>query len=56
MTTVLEELGFLLFLEMPPGHVLSDLAKDAFPDVQTLATGESSIRQALHMVDRYSVN
>jgi malonate decarboxylase epsilon subunit len=56
MTTVLEELGFLLFLEMPPGHVLSDLAKDAFPDVQTLAAGENSIRQTLRMIDRYSVN
>jgi malonate decarboxylase epsilon subunit len=55
MTTVLEELGFRLFLEMPPGHVLSVLAKEAFPDVQTLAVGESSIRQALRLADRYSV-
>jgi malonate decarboxylase epsilon subunit len=55
MTTVLEELGFRLFLEMPPGHVLSVLAKEAFPDVQTLAVGESSIRQTLRFVDRYSV-
>ena len=56
MTTVLEELGFRLFLEMPPGHVLSVLAKEAFPDVQTLAVGESSIKQALCFVDRYSVS
>ena len=55
MTTVLEELGFRLFLEMPPGHVLSVLAKEAFPDVQTLAFGESSIRQTLRLVERYSV-
>src|ERR1700685_2203116 len=27
-TTVLQELGCNLFLEMPPGHVLSDLAKE----------------------------
>jgi malonate decarboxylase epsilon subunit len=55
-TTVLEELGCRLFLEMPPGHVLSVLAKEAFPDVQTLAVGESLIRQTLRVVDRYSAN
>ena len=55
MTTVLEELGFRLFLEIPPGHVLSVLAKEAFPDVQTVAVGESSIRQILRLADRKSV-
>ncbi len=55
MTTVLEELGFRLFLEMPPGHVLSVLAKEAFPDVETVAVGESSIRQVLRLADRHSV-
>lgn len=49
MTSVLEELGFRLFLEMPPGHVLSALARDAFPDVQTVAMGESSITHALRV-------
>jgi malonate decarboxylase epsilon subunit len=52
----MEELGFRIFLEVPPGHVLSVLAKDAFPDVQTLAVGENSIRQTVRLVDRYSVN
>ena len=56
MTTVMEELGFRIFVEMAPGHVLSVLAKDAFPDVQTLAVGEHSIRQTVRLVDRYSVN
>jgi malonate decarboxylase epsilon subunit len=56
MTTVLEELGFRLFLEMPPGHVLSVQAKEAFPDVQTLAVGESSIGQTVRLADRYSVS
>jgi malonate decarboxylase epsilon subunit len=56
MTTVMEELGFRIFLEMPPGHVLSVLANDAFPDVQTLAVGEHSIRETVRLVDRYSVN
>jgi malonate decarboxylase epsilon subunit len=27
-TTVVEELGYSLFLEMPPGHIPSDLAKE----------------------------
>jgi malonate decarboxylase epsilon subunit len=45
-TTVLKELGCRLFLEMPPGHVLSDLAREAFPDVRTLAVGETSFKHA----------
>jgi malonate decarboxylase epsilon subunit len=46
-TTVLEELGCRLFLEMPPGHVLSELAREAFPDVRTLAIGAASFKHAL---------
>jgi malonate decarboxylase epsilon subunit len=56
MTTVIEELGFRIFLEMPPGHVLSDLAKEAFPDLQTRAVGENSISQTVRLVDRYSMH
>jgi malonate decarboxylase epsilon subunit len=32
-TTVAEELGCNLFLEMPPGHILTDLAKENNPGV-----------------------
>src|SRR5258708_1455276 len=46
-TTVLKELGCRLFLEMPPGHVLSDLARESFPDVRTLALAETSFKHAL---------
>lgn len=46
-TTVLEELGCRLFLEMPPGHVLSELGREAFPDVRTLAVGETSLAYAV---------
>jgi malonate decarboxylase epsilon subunit len=46
-TTVLKELGCRLFLEMPPGHVLSELARETFPDVRTLAVGETSFTHAL---------
>jgi malonate decarboxylase epsilon subunit len=53
-TTVLEELGCRLFLEMPPGHVLSELARRAFPDVKTLAIGEVSIHEALVLAGRFT--
>jgi malonate decarboxylase epsilon subunit len=52
--TVLEELGCDLFLEMPPDHVLTQLAKEAVPSVQALALGETSLRHALHVVARHS--
>jgi malonate decarboxylase epsilon subunit len=46
-TTVLTELGCLLFLEMPPGHVLTELGREAFSGVRTLAVGETSFTHAL---------
>jgi len=46
-TTVLTELGCRVFLEMPPGHVLSELGREGCPDVRTLAVGETSLRHAL---------
>jgi malonate decarboxylase epsilon subunit len=46
-TTVLEELGCRLFLEMPPGRVLSALANEAFPDVKALPIGASTLKAAL---------
>lgn len=52
-TTVLEELGCRLFLEMPPGHVLSELAREAFPDVRTLAIGAASFKHALLLVSQF---
>ena len=52
-TTILEELGCRLFLEMPPGQVLSSLAKESFPDVRTLALAQSSLKGALHVAARF---
>jgi malonate decarboxylase epsilon subunit len=52
-TTVLEELGCRLFLEMPPGHVLSDLARESFPEVKTLALGQSTLNGALRVATRF---
>jgi malonate decarboxylase epsilon subunit len=52
-TTVLEELGCRLFLEMPPGHVLSDLSRESFPEVKTLALGQSTLKAAVHVAVRF---
>jgi malonate decarboxylase epsilon subunit len=51
-TTVLTELGCLLFLEMPPGHVLTELGRGAFSAVRTLAIGETSFAHALLVATR----
>jgi len=52
-TTVLEELGCRLFLEMPPGRVLSDLARESFPEVRTLALSQSTLKGALHVAAQF---
>ena len=54
-TTVLEELGCRLFLEMPPGHVLSELGREAFPDVRILAVGETSLKHALLLASQFGL-
>jgi malonate decarboxylase epsilon subunit len=51
-TTVLEELGCRLFLEMPPGHVLSELGRAAFPDVRTFPVGVNSLKLAVRLAGR----
>jgi malonate decarboxylase epsilon subunit len=40
-TRVLYELGARLFVEMPPGRVLTDLAESAFPDARAVAAEET---------------
>jgi malonate decarboxylase epsilon subunit len=52
-TTVLEELGCGLFLEMQPGHVLSELAQQCYPEVKTLAVWESSLSYTPYLVARH---
>jgi malonate decarboxylase epsilon subunit len=55
-TTVLKELGCRLFLEMPPGHVLTDLARESFPEeeVKTLAMSQTTLNSALHLAARFA--
>jgi malonate decarboxylase epsilon subunit len=51
--TVLDEMGCHLFLEMPPGHTLTQLATETVPSVQALALGETSHEHALDVIARY---
>jgi malonate decarboxylase epsilon subunit len=55
-TTVLKELGCRLFLEMPPGHVLTDLARESFPEeeVKTLAMSQAMLNSALRLAARFA--
>ena len=48
-TTVAEELGCNLFLEMPPGHTLTDLAKENVPDVTASAVTPDLFRHVLRL-------
>ena len=52
-TTVLVELGCRLFLEMPPGHVLSELGRETFPNLRTLAVGETSFDYAVRLAGEF---
>jgi malonate decarboxylase epsilon subunit len=48
-TTVLAELGCDLFLEMPPGHVLSQLSREDLASVRTAALDDSSIEYCVRL-------
>jgi malonate decarboxylase epsilon subunit len=54
-TTVLEELGCRLFLELPPGRVLTELAREAFPDVRAVAVSETSLKYILRLVAQVEI-
>jgi malonate decarboxylase epsilon subunit len=41
--TLLYELGCRLFIETPPGSVLSNLVKDSFPEARALALEDTPI-------------
>ena len=49
-TCVLYEMGARLFLEMPPGHALSDLARDAFPDARAVAMDGASLESIAQLI------
>ena len=51
-TTVARELGCNLFLEMPPGHVLSDLAKENLPGVNALPVEREVLPRLLRLAQQ----
>jgi malonate decarboxylase epsilon subunit len=48
-TTVLKELGCNLFLEMPPGHTLSDLAEENLPGIKSVPVEASVLSRVLRL-------
>jgi malonate decarboxylase epsilon subunit len=48
-TVVLQELGCNLFLEMPPGHVLSDLARENLSEVNSIAVDAAVLPRVLRL-------
>jgi malonyl CoA-acyl carrier protein transacylase len=49
-TTVAYERGVRFFLELPPGHTLTDLA--AFPDARSIALSQMQIDSAVKLIRR----
>ena len=49
---VLQELGCTLFIETPPGHVLSNLAKQSVPDAKSIALDDSSLSYVVQQARR----
>jgi malonate decarboxylase epsilon subunit len=55
-TTVLRELGCDLFLEMPPGHTLSDLAKENLPGINSVPVEASVLPRVLRLIQMQNAN
>jgi malonate decarboxylase epsilon subunit len=51
-TTVAYERGVRLFIELPPGHTLTDLASTAFPDARSIALDQMQINAAVKLIKR----
>jgi malonate decarboxylase epsilon subunit len=51
-TIVLQELGCTLCIETPPGHVLTNLAKQSIPDVKSIAMVDTSFSYVVQQADR----
>jgi malonate decarboxylase epsilon subunit len=52
-TTLMFELGARLFVELPPGRVLVNLAAASFPEARTIACAGSRVEFVAQMVRRY---
>jgi len=51
-TTVAYERGIRFFIELPPGHTLTDLASTAFPDARSIALTQMPIDSAVKLIKR----
>ena len=51
-TTVLKELGCNLFLEMPPGHILSDLAKENLKGIDAVPVDAGVLTRVLRLTQQ----
>jgi malonate decarboxylase epsilon subunit len=52
--TLLYELGARVFIEAPPGHALSNLVKNEFPQARTLAAADVQLDSVVHLARRAS--
>jgi malonate decarboxylase epsilon subunit len=52
-TTLLFELGVRLFVELPPGRVLTDLATFAFPEARAIAVADAGVGSAATLIARH---
>jgi malonate decarboxylase epsilon subunit len=52
-TTLLFELGVRLFVELPPGRVLTDLATAAFPEARAIAIADAGVGSAATLIARH---
>jgi malonate decarboxylase epsilon subunit len=52
-TTLLFELGVRLFVELPPGRVLTDLATAAFPEARAIAVADAGVGSAATLIARH---
>jgi malonate decarboxylase epsilon subunit len=50
---ILQELGCTLFIETPPGHVLTNLAKQSVPDAKSIALDEVSFSYVIQQACRH---
>ena len=55
-STVLEELGCRLFLEMPPGHTLTDLARQNLPDVAAMSVNAAVLPRIVRLSRQEQAN
>jgi malonate decarboxylase epsilon subunit len=47
--TLLYELGARVFIETPPGHALSNLVRNEFPEARTVAAAEAALDSVVHV-------